>query len=303
MLQYKIKPEHVNDEFFDVLSFITNKRVKAKKSKDKKDKITAETLKITINSMFGLLNFPNYWLYDPKAALSVTINAQMFLLMLIEDLELNGFEVISANTDGITTIVPKDKKELYDEICMNWQKYLGINLSFKKYLTYIRRDINNYCVLQENMDIKAKGIFVIDQNLEKGYNTTIIPKALQNYFFYNIPIEKTVKGSIDIFDFCLSEKTGSQFQVEYHYLKDNEKRIDLLQKTNRYFISNKGGTLLKRKDIDSISNIALGWNTTILNNYSKDKLEEYLNNINHSYYIAECNKIIEQIEDKQLTLW
>ena len=49
--------------------------------------------------------------------------------------------------------------------------------------------------------------------------------------------------------------------------------------------------------------MCLGWSTTILNNYDKSKNEEYLNNIDYRYYINECNKLIEQIEDKQLKLW
>lgn len=298
MLNYKIKPKHVHPVFFDILETITNKRIIAKKTKDK---TTAETLKITINSIFGLLNFPNYWLYDPKAALSVTINGQMFLLMLIEQLELNGFEVISANTDGVTAIVPKDRLKEYNDICSKWGKNLNFSLSFNKYLHYIRRDVNNY-VSESETEIKQKGCFLEKQSLEKGYNTAIIPKAINNYFLKNIPVEETIKTGNNIFDYCLSEKTGNQFVMEYHHIKDDNKVIDTLQKNNRFFISKKGGTLIKRKTNNSLHNVVLGWQTTILNKYNKEELNYYLSNVDHRYYIAEANKIIDQIEDKQLTL-
>lgn len=298
MIKYKIKPRHVSDEFFNVLQKLTDTRIEAKK---KKDKITNETLKITINSMFGLLNFENYWLYDPKAALSVTINGQMFLLMFIEMLEENGFEVISANTDGVTTLVPKDRMDYYMKICKEWEETCGFTFSFTKYNTYIRRDVNNY-VAESDTEIKQKGCFLEQQKLDKGYNTSIIPKALNNYFLRGISVEETVTTGKDIFDYCLSEKTGSQFKMEYHYIEDNQKKVDLLQKTNRFFISNKGGTLIKHKEDDTLHNAALGWQVTILNKFEADKEKDYLANVNHKYYISETNKIIDQIEDKQLVL-
>lgn len=298
MLKHRIKPEHVHEEFYNILETITTKRLLAKKSGDK---ITTETLKITINSIFGLYNFPNYWLYDPKAALSVTINGQMFLLMLIEELELNGFEVISANTDGVTAIVPINRKEEYYNICKKWQEYCQFNLSFTKYYRYIRRDVNNY-VSESEKEVKQKGCFLDKQSLDKGYNTTIIAKAINNYFLKNIPVEKTITTGDNIFDYCLSEKTGNQFVMEYHYIKDDNKYIDILQKNNRFFISKKGGTLLKRKTDNSLHNVALSWQTTILNKYNENELNYYLSNVDHRYYIAEAKKIIDQIEDKQLTL-
>jgi hypothetical protein len=300
LLEYKIKPEHCRSEFFKILADLTDRRLKAKALKDD---ITADTLKITVNSVFGLLNFENYWLYDPQAALSTTINGQLFLLMLIEDLEENGFEVISANTDGVTSYVPNNRYEEYQKICQNWSKSTRFNLEYKKYLKYVRRDINNYVVLEDKGEIKTKGIFSEKQMLEKGYNTSIIPKALNNYFLKGVSIQDTINTSIDIFDFCLSEKSGSQFKMELHYLSGTEKKIKSLQKTNRYFIANKGGTFLKRKEDDSIHNMQVSWQVYILNNFIKDKEQEYINNVDKRYYISECNKILETIEDKQLKLW
>jgi hypothetical protein len=91
--------------------------------------------------------------------------------------------------------------------------------------------------------------------------------------------------------------------MELHYLKNNEKKIMSLQKTNRYFIANEGGTFLKRKEDNSLHQMQVGWQVYILNNFIKDKEKEYINNVDKRYYISECNKILEIIEDKQLKLW
>ena len=115
---------------------------------------------------------------------------------------------------GVTAIVPKDRLKEYNEICNKWGKNLNFSLSFNKYLHYIRRDVNNY-VSESETEIKQKGCFLEKQSLEKGYNTAIIPKAINNYFLKNIPVEETIKAGNNIFDYCLSEKTGNQFVMEY----------------------------------------------------------------------------------------
>jgi DNA polymerase elongation subunit (family B) len=74
-------------------------RLEAKKAGDKGK---AEALKIIINSFYGNFNYPYFYAYDPKSAYTVTINGQLYLLMLVEQLEFNGYAVISANTDGVT---------------------------------------------------------------------------------------------------------------------------------------------------------------------------------------------------------
>jgi DNA polymerase elongation subunit (family B) len=56
----------------------------------------AYVLKILVNSVFGKTLFEHHWLYDPLVGLRVTINGQLYMLMLIEKLTLAGFKVISA---------------------------------------------------------------------------------------------------------------------------------------------------------------------------------------------------------------
>ena len=95
----KIKPDWLNDSWIEIYRELMDERLTAKKNGDKGK---AEALKIVINSFYGNFNYQYFYAYDPKSAYTVTINGQLYLLMLIEQLELNGYEVISANTDGIT---------------------------------------------------------------------------------------------------------------------------------------------------------------------------------------------------------
>lgn len=178
MLNNGIKPEHLGDLFLDVLRKITGERLKAKKAaKDRslsdKERSTAKTkadsLKITINSIFGKLGSMFYWLLDPKALLQVTIGGQLYLMSLIEELIQAGIKVISANTDGIVCeILREDQLEIYAEICDRWSKATDFQLEFTEYSRYIRRDVNNYITVKtrewgdcthfrENLPFKYEG--------------------------------------------------------------------------------------------------------------------------------------------------
>jgi len=98
-IQNNIKPDFLNDSWLEIYKIITAERIKAK---EQGDKLTADALKIIINSLYGKYNEKYFYAYDPKTAYRITLNGQLYLLKLIESLELNGYEVISANTDGIT---------------------------------------------------------------------------------------------------------------------------------------------------------------------------------------------------------
>lgn len=95
MIEYGIKPEHLTEDFSKILTQVRDDRIKAKKAKQK---VEAETLKICINSVFGKTGDQYSWIFDNKAMLSVTLNGQLFLLMLIERFNETNIEVISANT-------------------------------------------------------------------------------------------------------------------------------------------------------------------------------------------------------------
>lgn len=65
-----------------------------------------------------------FFLYDRFAQLQVTINGQLMTMTLVEELELNGIHVISANTDGIVIKLPKDKLEVFNDITKDGMKLI-----------------------------------------------------------------------------------------------------------------------------------------------------------------------------------
>lgn len=94
----------------------------------------------------------------------------------------------------------------------------------------------------------------------------------------------------------MSEKTGKQWTVEYNNIKQ--------QRTNRFYASTDGCFLYKWKIEENgekkYQNMLTASGVTLLNNF--DDLKEDPK-INYRYYIAEANKIIAQLKNKQLSLF
>jgi len=86
-----------------------------------------------------------------------------------------------------------------------------------------------------------------------------------------------------------------------HFLEDNEEKIQKQQKNVRYYISKTGAVFVKYYTKGTSEFINKAYTVTIFNNYIEKQFSEY--NIDYSFYINECRKIIDVIEDKQLSLF
>jgi hypothetical protein len=100
-------------------------------------------------------------------------------------------------------------------------------------------------------------------------------------------------------EFCISQKTGANFVMELHTTKS----VEMLQKTNRFYITKKGGALLKR---DQTSKRAIGMyvgrQVRALNTYDPAvPFEDY--DVDFAFYEKEVMKTVDEIEPKQLSLF
>jgi len=302
MILYNIFPKHTGVWFKNIFSRIVYKRVEVKNPNNPTfNAKLAGILKIVINSVFGKLGFEFGWLYDRKAMVQVTINGQLFLLMLVERLSLIGVKTISANTDGIVCKVPHSLEDEYFKVCKQWEKDTKVNLEYTDYKVYVRENVNSYITVKTDGKIKRKGAMNRNKatdELSKAFTMPIIAIAIENYYVKGIPVVDTINKHSDIYDFCMSQNTGGKFTLELHSLKDDKLHIEALQKANRFYISTNGGTLIKRADImkggdNSVSNIMKGKRVTIFNNYIEREMRDY--HIDYKYYIAEANKRVTVI--------
>lgn len=305
MCEYNVGPEHLNVNIFSkLIRWLKDTRVSAKHSKEDiidgiPKGILAEALKIVINSIYGKLGFAYGDLCDRLAVLKVTINGQLMIMMLCEELELNGIEIVSANTDGIVVKIYEDKMNIFKDITEKWQNLTRLEADSEYYKVYVCRDINNYFCQETNNKLTYKGAlhplqYALD--LKKGYDMPIVAKAVVEYFINNTPVTETLYKATNILDFCKTQNIGRQFHVEETIVDENGNIIYKKSQRNcRFYVSNKGGVIEKVHNINkSRNNLCAGFKATILN--SLDDKDISLRDINYQYYYNEAFKIINPIK-------
>lgn len=212
----KLYPIHLSPIFYELVEEIMNGRLEAKRTGDT---VAADTLKIVVNSVFGKTGEEYSWFYSSEVFLGTTINGQLYLLMLIESLELQGFEVISANTDGIITKIPKGREPDYQAICNNWMVDTLMELEFSKYKLYARRSVNSYVAITDNGKIKTKDEFNSTNEIDKSAIAVVIPlmiiEFLKRKYVDNNPvsIRKLVADHLtedNISDFMWTQKPADK---------------------------------------------------------------------------------------------
>ena len=300
IVNFNVAPKHMNEGcFVKLVKWLRDTRVEAKHSTEEyidgiPKGVLAEVLKIVINSLYGKLGDENSEICDRLAVLKVTINGQLLIMMLCEELELNGIEVVSANTDGIVVKLYKKDKQKFDEISEHWKEVTKFGADSEEYNCYINRDINNYCVQELNGKLSYKGalnpkMYALD--LKKGYDMPIVAQAVVNYFIDNKPIMETLYECKNILDFCKTQNVGKQFHVEFA----TNKGFEQLQRNVRYYVSSDGGVIYKTHNIDgNKNNLCAGYKVKILNTLDDVRIE--LRQINYQYYYDECMKIIDPIK-------
>ena len=194
ILNCGLYPQQMGSVFLEVYREIVNKRLEAKKAGDK---VTADSLKITINGSFGKLGSCYSTLYSPKLLIQVTLTGQLALLMLIEELESNGISVISANTDGIVIHCSKEQEELVIEVTEWWQEATGFVLERADYAGVFSRDVNNYVAITTSGKVKSKGAYA-PTGIQKNAQNEICIEALTAYLKDGILPEETIRGCKDI---------------------------------------------------------------------------------------------------------
>ena len=190
-------PKHLTPEFLTVYESIVNRRIEAKR---KKDTVTADSLKITVNGSFGKFGSKYSFLYSPDLLINTTITGQLTLLMLIEMITLSGGKVKSANTDGIVILCKRDNVQAIRDTVSLFELTTIFNMEYTEYRALYSINVNNYLAVKPNGTTKGKGQFAIG-GLAKNPTNTISVKAAIAYLTKKTPIKDTILHCQDIRDF------------------------------------------------------------------------------------------------------
>lgn len=255
--------------------------------------------KIILNSTYGLSNDENSFLYDPMFTMQITINGQLWLSKLYEMLaeRIPDCTPLMQNTDGLEMMIPVQYKDLYMEICSEWEQMTKLQLEHDEYSKLIIRDVNNYIAVYKNGKTKCKGFFEYkDLALHKNKSFLVIPKAIYAYFVDGIKPEDYLKTNRNLYDYCGAVKAKGAWNFVEKKIDNGDFVINKLQKLNRYFISNNGVKITKvHPDGREIQAESGKWMQTICNNM--DTIDSDIKNldINYEYYLERIYKEIETI--------
>lgn len=187
-------PEQMGPEFLTVYRSIVDRRLAAKHAGDK---VTADSLKITINGSFGKLGSPYSLLYAPHLLIQTTVTGQLALLMLIEMLEESGIPVVSANTDGIVIKCPHVAVDVMNDCVAAWEMVSGFETEATEYSALYSRDVNNYLAIKPDGKTKTKGVYA-SAGLQKNPQNEVVTDAVLAYLVSGTPITTTIHQCTDI---------------------------------------------------------------------------------------------------------
>ncbi len=321
IIKLGVYPPHLDeiilDQFKETVQLKDVYKKKGKVAKEEKNDSEVRRLKslegltkLQMNGGFyGKLGQPGSFLEYPEGVLRVCIGNQIEILMLIEALEMKGFNVVSGNTDGILTYYPLIREDEFKQICKEWEDKVGNNVLGKlectKFQGIWQESVNSYIAKKPDGTLKKKGRFVTTYGmpgceLNKNKSKRIIAMALEEYFGKGTDPIEFIKGHTNIMDFCIAKKAFGQL----HYEELAEKTI-VHKKLIRYYASTDGHVFKKRginNEGDPMDNHCeaidkdFPWMgqplLTYFNRY--EKKENY--NINYSYYILETLKRIDKME-------
>ena len=190
-------PKHLTREFLTVYESIVNRRIEAKR---KKDTVTADSLKITVNGSFGKFGSKYSFLYSPDLLINTTITGQLTLLMLIEMITLSGGKVKSANTDGIVILCKRDNVQAIRDTVSLFELTTIFTMEYTEYRALYSINVNNYLAVKPDGSTKGKGQFA-GNSLAKNPTNSICVQAAIDYLTKQTPIKDTILNCQDIRQF------------------------------------------------------------------------------------------------------
>lgn len=274
----------------EVFENVLETRMKAKASGDK---ATANALKLVVNTTYGALLNKYNDLFDPLMGRSVCITGQLFLMELAQHLykDIPGLKIVQLNTDGIMVECDKADLDGLNEICDEWQSRTGFELEEDSVVKIAQKDVNNYVEVQPSGKSKAKGGYLV-----KGISTVgafninnsccIVATALKEYFVNGTPVEETIDGCDDIFQFQIVAKAGAKYREAYHIVDGVKEPV---QKVNRVYATadERYGKLFKVKaEDDSTAKIEMLPEHCIIDNDNHLSISD----VDKTFYIEMAKK-------------
>lgn len=239
-IKNRVYPEHLGEQFCDIYEDVFKQRMQY----DKKTQ-QSKMLKLALNGVYGDSNNKYSPFYDPQYTMTITINGQLLLCMLADQLrKIPNLSMVQINTDGLTVRIPRDQIPTLEAIWQWWEQVTQLELEAVHYDRMNIRDVNNYIGVFEDGSTKNKGAYQIQREWHKNHSALIIPKAAHAALVDGEDIASFIMSpDRDVMDFMLRTKAPRNNKL---ILTDNDGNEYEQQRITRYYIANQGqGSLTK----------------------------------------------------------
>jgi hypothetical protein len=295
-------PEHLGSEFVTIYDALFKQRsTYPKKSSE------SQMLKLALNGVYGDSGNQYSIFYDPLFTIKITMNGQLLLCLLAEQLmKVQGLRVLQANTDGITVKLPRCNEPMLRQVCAWWEGTTKLSLEDVEYSKVNIRDVNNFVMVTTKGSVKRKGAYEWQAGslYDSGYNGwnqdasfLIVPKVAEKVLVYGSSIREEVENWPDIMDFMARVKVPRSGHLEW-----GQERV---QNTTRYIVTKDGKKLTKwypplggvdknglPRDEWRPKEAEAGWLVTVANRLTG--AEQF--NIDFEYYIQEVEKLVMMLK-------
>lgn len=300
-IKNRLYPEHLSEQFCDIYQDIYEQRLATLKKS-----IENALFKLALNGVFGDTNNKYSPFYDPAYTMAITINGQLLLCMLAEQLiKIDGSSVVQINTDGITVRVPRVNEQYVNSICQWWENFTCLELENVEYSRMFIRDCNNYIGEYTDGKLKRKGAYMSETVLDdpntreldwsKNHSAIVVAKATEAVLVRGEDVTTFIAGHNDYMDFMLRAKVPRSSRLVG---VDHAGNDQPLQNITRYYVTHQGVELVKimpplsrKPDLWRRIGIDVGWKVAPCNNLSDVRLP-----INYDYYIEKANKLITKLQ-------
>ena len=255
-IQYGLYPAHLGPEFCKIYKELYDERKKYPKKSP-----PSEMLKLGLNGTFGESNQVNSPFFDSLFTMSITLNGQFLLCVLVEWLlGVDGLTVIQANTDGVTVSAPRASIDRVKQIMMAWQSWTRIPLESVEYRAMWIRDVNNYIAQSVSGEIKRKGAYEYNLDWHKDWSGLVVAKAAEQVLVHG----KSMRDALS--EFLSSSANPNDFAIRAKCQRNSTLMHGStpIQNPSRFFVSRSGQGLTKIMP-GRTSSICSGYLTTIAN--------------------------------------
>jgi hypothetical protein len=240
----KLAPEHMGAAFVAEYTKLPQERRLYPKGS-----VENGALKLAANGTYGNTNNKYSPFYDPKFTMTITLNGQLMLAMLVEWLvNVPTLSVLQANTDGITYRIHETHETHAATLVKTWEFLTGLTMESVNYSMMALADVNTYLAVTTDGNVKKKGRLWYPDSVEAigAANPPAWHKDLSNVASVRAAVEAMLHGTdpeawlrahTDPFDFMCRAKCDRMSRLLWG--------DDHVQSTFRYYVAREGRPLVK----------------------------------------------------------